>query len=138
MQKFILKIYVTDAKKDGIQRAIKTIINKILIYAIKRIMKDHQSVTKDYENLFYSMKNQCKKFFTLNFRPYILILQYWPRVSCGIKLRHLNFLKKSPTWRILFRKSHAFTSALKLGFHLALTRDNSSFFFVFFWVNFQV
>ena len=97
---------------------------------MKRIMKDHESITKDYENLFYSIKDQCKNFFALNLRLYIPILQYWPRVSCGIKLRHLNFLKKFPTFRILFRKSHAFTSALKLGFHLALTRVSSSYFFL--------
>ena len=25
------------------------------------ITKDHKSITKDYESLFYSMKDQCKK-----------------------------------------------------------------------------
>ena len=32
---------------------------------MKRIMKDHESITKDYENFFYSMKDQCKKFFCI-------------------------------------------------------------------------
>ena len=31
--------------------------------AIKGIMKDHESITKDYENFFNSMKDQYKKFF---------------------------------------------------------------------------
>ena len=41
-----------------------------------------RKITKDYESHFNSMKDQCKIIFTLNFRPYILILQYRPRVSC--------------------------------------------------------
>ena len=49
---------------------------------MKEITKDHESITKDYESLFYSMKDLCKIIFALNLRPYILILQYWPRVSC--------------------------------------------------------
>ena len=36
---------------------------------MKGITKDHQSITKDYESLFYSMNNQCKKFFALHLRP---------------------------------------------------------------------
>ena len=27
---------------------------------MKGIMKDHESITKDYESLFYSMKDYCK------------------------------------------------------------------------------
>ena len=49
---------------------------------MKGITKDHKSITKDYESLLYSMKDQCKKFFALHLRSYIPILQYWPRVSC--------------------------------------------------------
>ena len=30
---------------------------------MKRITKDHKSITKDYESFFYSMKDQCKKKF---------------------------------------------------------------------------
>ena len=30
---------------------------------MKWITKDHKSITKDYENIFYSMKDQCKKKF---------------------------------------------------------------------------
>ena len=41
-----------------------------------------KGITKYYESLFYSMKDQCKKIFTLHLRPYIPILQRWPRVSC--------------------------------------------------------
>ena len=40
---------------------------------MKMITKDHESVTKDYEILFYSMKDQCKKIFVLHLRPCILI-----------------------------------------------------------------
>ena len=54
----------------------------ILISAMKGITKDHQSIAKDYESYFYSMKDQCKKIFALHLRPYITILQYWLRVSC--------------------------------------------------------
>ena len=42
---------------------------------MKRITKDRESITKDYESL-YSMKDQCKKVFALHFRPYILFPQY--------------------------------------------------------------
>ena len=28
---------------------------------MKGIMKDHESITKDFGSLFYSMKDQCKK-----------------------------------------------------------------------------
>ena len=28
---------------------------------MKDFTKDHESFTKDYESLFYSMKDQCKK-----------------------------------------------------------------------------
>ena len=48
---------------------------------MKGISKDHESVTKDYERLFYSMNDQCKTFFTLHLRPYIPIPQYWPGIS---------------------------------------------------------
>ena len=36
-------------------------IKIILISAMKGITEDHQNITKDYESLFYSMKDQCKK-----------------------------------------------------------------------------
>ena len=28
---------------------------------MKGITKDHENITKDYESLFYSIKDQCKK-----------------------------------------------------------------------------
>ena len=34
---------------------------------MKGITEDHQNITKDYESLFYSMKDQCKKIFTFQF-----------------------------------------------------------------------
>ena len=37
--------------------------NQFLISAMKGIAKDHESITKDYGSLFYSMKDQCKKKF---------------------------------------------------------------------------
>ena len=40
---------------------------------MKRMMKDHESITKDYESL---MKDQCKKNFALHFRPCIPSLEY--------------------------------------------------------------
>ena len=49
---------------------------------MKGITKDHEAITKDYEILFYSMKDQCKKKFALHLRPYIPIPQYWSGVSC--------------------------------------------------------
>ena len=36
---------------------------------MKGVTKDHQSITKDYESLFYRMKDQCKKIFALRLRP---------------------------------------------------------------------
>ena len=48
---------------------------------MKGIVKDHESITKDYESLFYSMKDQCKKKFALCLRPYIPIPHYWSGVS---------------------------------------------------------
>ena len=30
---------------------------------MKGITKDHETIKKDYESLFYSMKDQCKKIF---------------------------------------------------------------------------
>ena len=54
----------------------QTIINIILISAIKRITKDHYSITKDYQSIFYRMKDKCKNTFALYLRPYIPILQY--------------------------------------------------------------
>ena len=51
---------------------------------MKGITKDHEAITKDYEILFYSMKDQCKKKFALHLRPYIPIPQYWSGVSCMI------------------------------------------------------
>ena len=32
---------------------------------MKWITKDHESITKDYESLFYSMRDQCKKKFRI-------------------------------------------------------------------------
>ena len=49
---------------------------------MKGITKDHETITKDYEILFYSMKYQCKKNFALHLRPCIPIPQYWSGVSC--------------------------------------------------------
>ena len=49
---------------------------------MKGITKDHESITKDYESLFYSMKDQCENIFALHFKQYIPIPQYWSRVSC--------------------------------------------------------
>ena len=80
--------------------------NNFFMSAMKGIKKDHKSSMKDFESLFYSMKDQCKIFFALHFRPYIPIPQYLPRVSC------VYDIIKSPTFRILFRKSPEFTSAL--------------------------
>ena len=45
---------------------------------MKGITRDHDSIAKDYENLFYIMKDQCKKILTLHFMPYIPIVQYVP------------------------------------------------------------
>ena len=45
---------------------------------MKGITRDHDSIAKDYENLFYIMKDQCKKFLALHFMPYIPIAQYVP------------------------------------------------------------
>ena len=35
--------------------------NQFLISTMKWITKYHESITKDYESFFYSMKDQCKK-----------------------------------------------------------------------------
>ena len=48
---------------------------------MKWITKDHESITKDYESLFYSMRDQCKKNFALCLRPYIPVPEYWSGVS---------------------------------------------------------
>ena len=48
---------------------------------MKGITKVHASITKDFERLFYSMKDQCKKKFALHLQPYIPIPQYWPGTS---------------------------------------------------------
>ena len=32
---------------------------------MKRVTKNHESIAKDYESLFYSMKDQCKKNFRI-------------------------------------------------------------------------
>ena len=48
---------------------------------MKGITKDHESIKKDYERLFYSMKDQCKKKIALYLRPYIPIPQCWSGVS---------------------------------------------------------
>ena len=52
--------------------------NKFLISIMKGITRDQESIAKDYENLFYIMKDQCKKFLALHFMPYIPIAQYVP------------------------------------------------------------
>ena len=49
---------------------------------MKRITKDHESITKDYESLFYSMKDECKTIFASPLRPWIPTPQYWSGVSC--------------------------------------------------------
>ena len=50
---------------------------------MKGITKDHETITKDYEILFCSMKDKCKKKnFALHLRPYVPIPQYWSGVSC--------------------------------------------------------
>ena len=49
---------------------------------MKEITKDHESIMKDYESLFNSMKDQCKKVFALHFTSYIPFPQYQPWVSC--------------------------------------------------------
>ena len=36
--------------------------------AMKEIKKDYESITKDYESLFYSMKDQRKQILALLFR----------------------------------------------------------------------
>ena len=46
------------------------------------ITKDHEGIRKDYESIFYSMKDQHKKIFALHLSPYIPIPQYFPRISC--------------------------------------------------------
>ena len=43
---------------------------------MKEITRVHESITKDYESLFDSMKDQCKKVFALRFRSYIPFRQY--------------------------------------------------------------
>ena len=45
---------------------------------MKGITKNDESITKDYESLFYSMKGQCKKVFALHFRSSISFPQYYP------------------------------------------------------------
>ena len=48
---------------------------------MKGITKDHESITKVFGSLFYSMKDQCKKKFALHLRPYIPIFKYCSGVS---------------------------------------------------------
>ena len=43
---------------------------------MKGITKDHETITKDYESLFCSMKDQCKKKFALYLSSYIPTPQY--------------------------------------------------------------
>ena len=57
----------------------------------------------------YNVKNQCKKIFALHLRLYIPIPQYWTGVSC---IYEIMITFKSPTLRILFRTSPAFTCTL--------------------------
>ena len=49
---------------------------------MKGIAKDNESITKDFESLFYSMKDHCKNIFALHLRPYIPIHQYWLGIFC--------------------------------------------------------
>ena len=52
---------------------------------MKGITKDYQTITKDYEILFYSMKDQRMKDhvnFALHLRLNIPIPQYWLEVFC--------------------------------------------------------
>ena len=35
---------------------------------MKGITKDHESIAKDYESFFYSIKDQCKKSFLITFQ----------------------------------------------------------------------
>ena len=78
---------------------------------MKGITKDHETITKDYEILFCSMKDKCKKKnFALHLRPYVPIPQYWSGVSCicdiiaefklSCKIFHIydTFHKKSPAF----------------------------------------
>ena len=50
--------------------------NKFLISIMKGITRDQESIAKDYENLFYIMKDQCKKFLASHFMLHIPIAQY--------------------------------------------------------------
>ena len=87
---------------------------------MKGITKDYQTITKDYEILFYSMKDQRMKDhvnFALHLRLNIPIPQYWLEVFCiydiiaafklSCKIFHIY-----DTSTILYRESPAFTSAL--------------------------
>ena len=40
---------------------------------MKGITKHHESISKDKESLFYSIKGQSRKIFALHSRPYISI-----------------------------------------------------------------
>ena len=46
------------------------IINIIFISVMKEITEDHWNITKDYESLFYGMKDQCKKNITFQHLGY--------------------------------------------------------------------
>ena len=68
-----------------------------------------KEITKDYLSL---QENECRKTFALHPKPYIP--QYWSRVSCIYD----KLFYKIPTFRILFRRSPIFTSALVISRHV--------------------
>ena len=82
---------------------------------MKGITKDHESIPKDYESLFYSMKDECKNFShnisSHGFQFPSIGLEY---LALMILWRYLNCLIKPPTFRILFRKCPTVTSALTI------------------------
>ena len=52
-------------EKRNTEVSVKTVsynkYNQFLISAIKGITKNSKTITNNYESLFYSMKDQCKK-----------------------------------------------------------------------------
>ena len=52
-------------EKRNTEVSVKTVsynkYNQFLISAIKGITKNNEIITNDFESLFYSMKDQCKK-----------------------------------------------------------------------------
>ena len=64
MQKYFLKINVTDIKKDGIwsvmlKKVNYNTYNQFFISTIKGITKYHENITKDSQSFFYDMKDEC-------------------------------------------------------------------------------